>query len=339
MVDPKEPETGRLCERSQPPAGHVATRGLAATPDPLYTLEERIARIVSAGCRMPVVRVEHAANPSAGRNTSGIATCTLGSRERRSVFWKMGAAHSDEAGLRLGCVGYEIGAYGSIRKVADAPAPALIGGEIRETDALLVVENAGSTCQIHKTSQTGVMERAAYRIGTFHERASAAIPDDSLDRYDARMFGIWASRAAVRLLDVPWLTRVSDAFPSFAATLQATSSTVIHGEFYPRNILVSPDEIIAVDWEWTGVGMGEIDLAALTEGHWGEPTVAACTAAYAESRRVHPADKNFRRRLAASRLYLHLRWFGWGMEPRPMGEKARWRLSRLHSLAAELGIL
>jgi thiamine kinase-like enzyme len=113
---------------------------------------------------------------------------------------------------------------------------------------------------------------------------------------------------------------------------------VIHGEFYPDNVLVSTDELTAVDWEWTGMGMGEIDLAALTEGWWGESTVTACMAAYAESRRIHPADKLFCKRLAASRLYLHLRWLGGG-KPRPMGEETRWRLEQVHSLAAELGIL
>jgi aminoglycoside phosphotransferase (APT) family kinase protein len=189
------------------------------------------------------------------------------------------------------------------------------------------------------------MERAARRIGTFHERASEAVPDDRLDRYDARMFAFWASRAASRLPDVPWLARVCDAFPSFASSLQGTSSTMIHGEFYPQNVLVSTEEIMAVDWEWAGMGLGEIDLAALTE-NWAESTIAACTAAYAQSRRIHPADKLFRKRLAASQLYLHLRWLG-GRKPCPMGEEARTkdastsslRLENVHSLAAELGIL
>ncbi len=343
MVDPMGPETGKLRGRSQSPAGHVATSGDAATPDAPFPLEERIARIVSAGCGVPVDGVELAANPYASRNPSGIATCTLGTRERRSVFWKIGAAHGDEAGLRLGCVGYEIGAYASIRKVADAPAPALIGGEIREADALLVTEYAGSMCRIQKSPRTGALERAAYRIGTFHERASAETPDGRLDRYDARMFGIAASRAVGRLPDVPWLTRVSDAFPSFAAALQTTSSTVIHGEFYPDNILVSTDETKAVDWEWTGIGMGEIDLAALIEG-WGESTDTACTAAYAESRRIHPADRHFRQRLAASRLYLHLRWLGSEEGRRVAKEKTLEAeelrvLEHVHLLATELGIL
>jgi hypothetical protein len=343
MVDPMEPETGKLRECSQPPDGHGATRDNASSPDAPSTLEERIARIVSAGCGVPVVRVEQAANPYASRNPSGIAMCTLGTQERRSVFWKMGSVHGDVAGLRLGCVGYEVGAYASIHKVADAPAPVLFGSEIRGADALLVIEYAGSMYRIQKSPQTGAMERAAYRIGTFHERASAATPDGRLDRYDARIFGFWASRAAGRSPDVPWLERVADAFPSFAAALQATSSTVIHGEFYPDNILVSTDDITAVDWEWTGMGMGEIDLAALIDG-WGESTVTACTATYAESRRIHPVDKLFSKRLTASRLYLRLRWLG-SDEGRCVGKEKTLEeetlrvLEEVRSLAAELGIL
>jgi hypothetical protein len=193
MVDPMGPETGKLRECSQPPDGHGATRGNASSPDAPSTLEEWIARIVSTKYGVPVVGVKQAANPYASRNPSGIATCTLGTQERRSVFWKMGSARGDVAGLRLGCVGYEIGAYASICTVGDVPAPAQIGGEIRESDALLVTEYAGSMCRIQKSPQTGAMERAAYRIGTFHERASAATPNGRLDRYDARIFGFCAS--------------------------------------------------------------------------------------------------------------------------------------------------
>lgn len=343
MVDPMGPETGKLRERSQPPDGRVQTSSEGATTDGPSLLQERIARIVSSGCGVPVVGVELAANPYASRNLSGIATCTLGTGERRSVFWKMGAAHGEEAGYRLGCVGYEIGAYASVLAVPDAPAPALIGGEIRETDALLVTEYAGSMCRIQKSPRTGAMEHAASRIGTFHDRASTAIPDGRLDRYDERMYRIWASRAAGRVPGAPWLTRVSDAFPAFAAALQATSCTVIHGEFYPDNILVSTDKVAVVDWEWVGVGMGEIDLAALVEG-WSESTVTACTAAYAESRMIHPENRLFLQRLAASRLCLHLRWLGYQEGRRVCREKTLDEdelrvLEHVRSLALELGVL
>ncbi len=334
-----EKKNGKSRERGNLPARHEGTSSDVGTPNAQYPIEERIARIVSARFAMPVVGVAQEVHCFVSTHSSGIATCTFGNGERRSVFWKMGSQRRGVwAGLRFASVGYEIGAYSSIHKVGEAPAPALIGSEIRETDALLVTEYAGSMWRINKYPETErAMERAAHRIGTFHERASAAAPDSMLDRYDERMFGFWASQAARRFPDVPWMTRVSDAFPSFASALQATSSTVIHGEFYPANVLASTDRIMAVDWEWAGMGMGEIDLAALTE-NWAESTVAACTAAYAQSRRIHPSDKLFRRRLAVSQLYFHLCWLG-GRGSLPMAEEERLRLENVRSLAAELGIL
>lgn len=339
MVDLMATNSGKLVKRNRPPARPVAARSGVASQDELSTLDERIAQIVATGYGVPVVWVEQAEHHFVSTHRSGIATCTLGNRERRSVFWKMGpACRGDWGGLPFACVGYEIGAYASIRKVADMPAPVLIGGEIRESDALLVTEYAGSMCRINKFYPAGsAMGRAAYRIGTFHRRASVATSDSRLACYNRKMFGFWASRASGMLPNLPWLARVSVAFPSFVAALQATSSTVIHGEYYPRNVLASTDEIMAVDWEWSGTGMGEIDLAALTE-NWDESTVAACMAAYAESRRINIADKLFRKRLTASRLYLHLR--NLVLKARhPRNKETLWRLNNVHAHATELGIL
>jgi len=301
-------------------------------------LDDRIARVVSASCGKVVVHVERSLNAYASRNGSGISTCTFGTGESASVFWKIGAAKSVESLGRLGCVGYELHAYGEIARVGGVLAPELIGGDVCDTDALLVTEYLGSICRVQKSPQPGALERAARRIGAFHESALRAVPDSRLDRYDAQWYAIWAQRAYRWLPQAPWLTRVADAFPSFTAALQTGSSTLIHGEFYPDNVLVSPEGVRAVDWEWAGIGMGEVDLAALTEGWWGDPTVNACERAYAESRGIDPVDTLFRTRLAAARLYLHFRWLG-GRSPGPMTDKARWRLGEVRSLGSELGLL
>lgn len=340
MGDPMDTRNNILGKRILPHGGPGSARTVVADPDAPSRLDERIARIVSAECGVPVVGVERAEHHYLSTHCSGIATCTLDNRERRSVFWKLGPARrGDWGGLPFACVGYEIEAYAHIRSVADMPAPVMIGSEIHGSDALLVLEYAGSMCRINKfyPETPMAMIRAACRIGTFHRLASAAISGARLACYDAKTFGFWASRASGELPHIPWLAEVSVAFPSFAAAVQATSSTLIHGEYYPRNVLASADEILAVDWEWAGAGMGEIDLAALTE-NWDESTFAACLRAYAESRRFDISDKLFRKRLAASRLYLHLR--NLVLKARnPRSKETRWRLENVHSLAGELGIL
>lgn len=40
---------------------------------------------------------------------------------------------------------------------------------------------------------------------------------------------------------------------------------IIHGEYYPVNVLFSDEIVLPVDWESTAVAMGEKDSASLSE--------------------------------------------------------------------------
>ena len=55
--------------------------------------------------------------------------------------------------------------------------------------------------------------------------------------------------------------------------------TVIHGEFYPKNVLIHDGIVCPIDWESTAISVGEIDLAALTE-NWSEEIVQQCKIEY-----------------------------------------------------------
>ena len=140
--------TGRMCARDQPrPA---PKRRVSIGLETRDRLEEWIARVVSASCGKVIVHVEHSLNAYASRNGSGIATCTFGTGVSASVFWKIGAAKSVESPKRLGCVGNELHAYGEIARVEGALAPKLIGGDICDTDALLVTEYLGSIFRVQR---------------------------------------------------------------------------------------------------------------------------------------------------------------------------------------------
>jgi aminoglycoside phosphotransferase (APT) family kinase protein len=299
--------------------------------------DRRIAEIVSAWSGRDVVRVKQGANLYASRHRSGIAICDFATAESISVFWKSGAAASDEGAGRLGSVGNEIDAYRALHHIGDAPAPILIGGDSEQSDALLVSEYLASAHRVQKSPRRGALAEAAARIGAFHER-SGDLGAASLDRYDAGTFTHWAERSRLALPDVSWLGSVATSFPARAAALQETSESMIHGEFYPDNVLIAGNQIAAVDWEWAGVGMGEIDLAALTEGWWDEPTVSDCAESYASRRGIDPCDRLFQERLAAARLYLHFRWLG-GHSRRSHDEEVFERLELVQALAGTLGLL
>src|SRR5207248_4975347 len=141
--------------------------------------------------------------------------------------------------------------------------------------------------------------------------AQAAHPPPFVRRYDLAYYAGWAERACdlagpgrERL---PWMHVLRQRASGWAAALLAAPLTVIHGEYYPHNVLVRGGEVYALDWESAAVGAGEIDLATLTEG-WPVETVRQCEQAYRRARWPGGPPADFEQRLAAARLYLAFRW-------------------------------
>jgi hypothetical protein len=103
--------------------------------------------------------------------------------------------------------------------------------------------------------------------------------------------------------------------------------TLIHGELYASNVLVSGARIAAVDWEMAAIGPGVIDLAALVTG-WDSDSRRRIVAAYGE---VAQAD------LAAARLQLALQWLGWAKQWDAPAEHRRDWLAEARDAALDLG--
>jgi Phosphotransferase enzyme family len=157
--------------------------------------------------------------------------------------------------------------------------------------------------------------RVAAWLGAFHAGAAARVRTLAgvLNVYDAEYYAGWARRS-LRYLprlgdDFQWLGDVCRAFGQIGARLAAGPLTVVHGEFYPENVLVHGETIRPVDWEWAGLAAGEVDLAALTEG-WSAELTEASELAYAAARWPRGAPADFAWRLDAARVYMHLRWLG-----------------------------
>ena len=116
-------------------------------------------------------------------------------------------------------------------------------------------------------------------------------------------------------------------FARVARLLVEGSLTVIHGEYYPDNVLVRETVVHPVDWQTAAVAAGEIDLAALTE-RWPRGVAEQCENAYRRARWGDRTPASFHETLLAARLYLHFRWPGdrrrrGGVGPAHTGSKAR----------------
>ena len=189
---------------------------------------------------------------------------------------------------------------------------------------------------------------AARWLARFHatmERRVDAPELAFLSRYDERYLAPWAERAD-RLVGetgrrrFAWWPRLSERFRECVELLLGAPTTVIHGEFYPSNVLRVGDAIRPVDWESAAVGAGEIDLASLVEG-WPEKLARECVESYRGIRWPQGAPASFERVLDAARVYLALRWLGDESVPNNKNSKRREKAhyDELDRAARRLGMI
>lgn len=177
-----------------------------------------------------------------------------------------------------------------------------------------------------------------------------------LIRYDRRYLSGWTGRARSAVQaggstpdldgapgDPDEWGHLWEAHEAAADRLGALPPTLVHGDFYPSNILVARRDraggetgsgilhfrLWPVDWELAGVGSGLLDLAALMAGDWPPAQRRALALAYLDEAGGpggplgFPTEPAFLQELDQARLHLALRWLavppGW----RPPREQAR----------------
>jgi hypothetical protein len=184
---------------------------------------------------------------------------------------------------------------------------------------------------------------AARWIGEFQckvdERYGGAAPA-FLTRRDDDFYRGWIRRASPCLRDwgrsVPWLPALVERYER-AIDLLVTAPTVVHGEYYPQNILFRrrTETICPVDWQTAAIAAGELDLASLTDGYPNE-SVHACEAAYRQARWPAGAPADFEERLVAARLFWAIRWlagYPWVSTNQAPEHRPEQRLERLRAAA------
>jgi hypothetical protein len=168
--------------------------------------------------------------------------------------------------------------------------------------------------------QVGELEtwrHVARWLRRMHDAFPGGAEDIHLLRYDGDFFRLWLARAAALAGDLGPVAGIHDAV---VERLLGLPQSVVHGDFYPSNVLVAGERVCPVDWELAGWGPSLLDLAALTSG-WPEDEQAAIAAAYGD---VSGED------LDCCRLHLAVRWLGWSEDWKPPPEHARdWRAEAL----------
>jgi aminoglycoside phosphotransferase (APT) family kinase protein len=205
--------------------------------------------------------------------------------------------------------------------------------------------------QLRWTTQPGAWQRAAAWLA----RAHARLPTDgdtsgcALVIHDAHYYRRWLRRAQVftdgrdryRKTRLSWLAR-KHAY--VIDVLTGLPRTVLHGEFYPSNILVDESttdgRISVIDWEMAAIGPAVTDLAALTGGTVTDENRRSILASYLSAA---PAASRQRGEALASealgcaRVQLAIQWLGWARDWSPPEEQRHDWLSEAVDIGETMG--
>ena len=316
-----------------------------------------IAATLRAGgtdcCHVTIVRRQTNAYTSTA--ASEIVTCELEQGDRLQFFCKYSGAQSHNTGDHRGGVAYEAKVYRRLLQKLPLSTPKFYGVHVDDTrgETWLILEYLNHALPISEApwSKTGCKEakpvalfKAARWLGFFHMLGEDPRTQDSvgfLSTYDTEYYTGWARRTVqfARPLHrkFPWLTVLCKDLDRSVAPILETSKVVVHGEYYPMNILLCSGMVFPVDWESTAFALGEIDLASLTDG-WPAAIARDCVNEYIHVRWPNGAPPDSERRYSAAQLYWCLRW---------LGDRQDWTLDqsmlpyfeRLRSLAERLGLI
>lgn len=303
-------------------------------------LTDGLAAVLGDGAAAgPVTVIARKPNVYASTFPSEVVTCRWPDGSKRRLFCKYGPRSSRNGDRHRGGVAYEAEVYRRLLQPAGAATPRYYGTYAGAAGQVwLVLEYLGGGVRLQK--EPAALKLAARWVGHFHA-AQARPRSPWLTRYDAAYYTGWARRLS-RLgrpwhRRFPWLAPLCERAGEWAALLLAPPLTVIHGEFYPLNVLYRGRAVYPIDWESAAVAAGEIDLASLTES-WPARTARECERAYREARWPGGAPADFERRLAAARLYLACRWLA--DEPGgPADEDDLWYFRQLRSAGRRLGLI
>jgi hypothetical protein len=280
-------------------------------------LRDGLNSVFSANGRLgPTLSILHR-RPFIYQSTSPseIVTCRLDAGKKLRVLCKYSAAAGTAYGHRGGAA-YEAAVYQRILHPSGASVPRFYGTyEDASTGRTWLVLEYLDGCERASEVPDGLI-RAARWIGRFHARTASCIPDMGTVQiicYDEQYYAGWVGRAAAFSARwrrrLPWVSDLCKGAAKFLSVLAQGPLTLIHGEYYPANVLVRHGFVYPVDWESAALAAGEIDLAALTES-WDQETVVECEHAYRQARWRDGAPDDFEQRLDAARAYLCFRWLG-----------------------------
>jgi len=210
--------------------------------------------------------------------------------------------------------------------------------------------------ELYQIGELAVWSEVACWLAGMHDRFSERAEQLRRDhprllRYDADLHRRWFERAQEFIgrggadHERRDMARLAAGCETVIERLAAVPVTLVHGEFYPSNVLVGDladgRRVCPVDWEVAGVGIGLLDLAALVAG-WAPVQQRAIARSYHRALQPRhgwpPKEDTFASLLDYCQLARSVQWLGWSPQWTPPPEHARDWLGEAVQLAERLGL-
>jgi hypothetical protein len=256
----------------------------------------------------------------------------------------------------------EVEMYASLLRDGDRGTPFYFGAHTdpRRGECVLFLERVRGV-DLRDVGSGPDWEAAARWLAAFHARFGGTDRPAlaSLVSYDDDYFRLWPGRAEANVASGETdagrrrsLARVVDSYDRVAGVLASLPSTVVHGEFYPSNVLVRErpparapltDSLICpLDWEMAGWGPGLLDLAALASGSWQEEQRRSFVRAYASATSLAAVSSaregELMHILDHCLLHIAMQWLGWAASWTPPTRHQHDWLDTALSAARRIGL-
>jgi hypothetical protein len=256
-----------------------------------------------------------------------------------------------EAGVEEGTDGhrrgieYEAAVYSDVLRPIKLSTPKFYGGytDPSTKQSWLFIEYVDKTWRIHKSpAPKESVPLAARWIGQFHVRAEQLAFQPFLIRYDKDYYRKWPQRTFLVTRQVhgcwPWLASLCERAVELLPLLCEGKQTVIHGEYFPKNILLHARRVCPVDWQSAAYAAGEVDLASLVCGRWGKAFTELLKREYVHARWPGGLPSDFEFRLNLAQLYWPMRFIA-DMDMPVTEEDVRTWVEELRAPGERLGLV
>jgi len=258
-----------------------------------------------------------------------------------SLFCKYSGNHTQFSFGHRGGVEYETSVYKNILRKSSLSLVKYYGNFKADNKmACLVIEYLHRSKLLKDIPKAEYFAKAGAWIGELHRHYEQKNLRP-LKIYDEEYYNIWL-KGVEDLLPVlkkkhPWLPGLCRYFKKNMHILFDSAQTLIHGEYYTKNILVRNETVYPIDWESAAIGPGEVDLASLIDG-WDAKRKKLAIKNYVEKRwpKGDFSVQEFEKKLLLVRIYFFLRWTGEDVDPEFWSTQTKW-FNKFYPLAKQAG--